>query len=78
MTLNEQKAYIIRFKSSVYTPNETLKKLGYPPSQEYGSDMLLMPYGAPDGYAYCALQDRKTVVDISKIFPSQILKLIAC
>lgn len=73
---DKQKAGIIRFNSGLFTANETLETFGYAASQEPGADVLLTPCGAPDGYKYITI-DRTTYVDIAKIFPSDILKLIA-
>jgi hypothetical protein len=72
----EQKAAIIYFKTGVITANELLAKFGRSSSQDAGADMLIVPYGESDGYAYISL-DRKTLVNISDIFPSSLLKLIA-
>ena len=72
----EQKAAIIYFKAGVITANELLAKFGCNPSQRAGADMPIVPYGEPDGYAYISF-DRKTLVNISDIFPSSLLNLIA-
>jgi len=72
----EQEAAIIHFKTGVITANELLAKFGRSPSLEAGAEMPIVPYRKSDGYAYISL-DRKTHVNISDIFPSALLKLIA-
>jgi hypothetical protein len=72
----EQKAWILYFKMGVMTANELLAKFGRSPSQDAGANTFIVPYGKSDGYAYISL-DRKTVVNISDIFPSSLLKVIA-
>jgi len=72
----EQQATIVYFKSGVISANELLAKFGRRPSQEAGADTPIVPYGESDGYAYISL-DRRTLVNISDIFPSSLLKPIA-
>lgn len=72
----KQKAAITVFKVRVVTANEVRKEFGLDPSPEPGTDMLITPYGLADSYSYISL-DGKTMVNISKLFPTEILRLIA-
>lgn len=71
----EQKAAIFNFKTGVITANELLAKFGRRPPPKPEADMLVVPRGELDGYFYVSL-DGKTLVNISDIFPSSLLKFI--